>query len=293
MAETLAVRIKEIKPDIRESTIKTYLYNIQRLKNYLDAEDFDKVIKNKPAYVMKRLKQVKNYNKRKPLNLACIIYAKVINAKRAERIYKTYLREKLNPEYKQNHFNQQPSEKEKKSLISYEELVKIKDNPENPLWFRLFLALYFEYPFRNCWCSVSLNDTGDNNSLTRTQETKMKLILRKYKTSKLYGVMEYTIDQENILKLLNEYIGDRKDGFLFINSRGGGYTGSGFITKLQKQFQKYYPNKRISTTLLRKILLSHDLENLPSLKQLEEDRIKHSRKYLNSLSLAQLVYRKI
>lgn len=291
MDDKLIVRIKEIKPDIRDSTIKTYLYNIQRLKNHLDAKDFDKVIKNKPAYVMKRLKKIKDYNKRKPLNLACIIYAKVIKAKRAEKIYKTYLREKLNPEYKQSHYDQQPSEKEKKNMITYEQLMAVLDNPINNKDFNLFLHLFINYPVRNEWSRVSLNENKPNH-IKPTQEG-YSLQITAYKTIKQYGEQTYNITDKKIIDLLKEHIGDRKDGNLFLNSKGNPWTGSGFITFIQKGFKKHYPDKNISTGMLRKILITEEMKNDPTLKALEEKRKAWSKKYLHSFSVANLIYRKV
>ena len=209
MDDRLIVRIKEIKPDIRESTIRTYLYNIQRLKNYLDAEDFDKVIKTRPAYVMKRLKKIKNYNKRKPLNLACIIYAKVIKAQRAEKIYKEYLRNTLNPEYKQSHYDQQATEKEQLNMITYQQLIAVLDSPINSKDFNLFLHLFINYPVRNELARVSLNENKPNHIKPTTEG--YKLLITSYKTQKLYGDQTYNIQDKKIIDLLKDHIKDRRD----------------------------------------------------------------------------------
>lgn len=289
--ERLIVKIREVKPDITDSTLRTYIYNINRLEKYLDVDDFDKIVRNKPSYVMKRLKQVRDFNRRKPLNMACIIYAKIIKAKRAEKIYKEYLRNTLNPEYRTSHYDQQKSEKEKKNMITYQQLMAVLDSPINSKDFNLFLHLYIAYPVRNEWARVSLNENKPNH-IKPTQEG-YNLQITAYKTIKQYGDQTYNITDKKIIDLLKDHIGDRKDKNLFLNSKGNPWTGSGFITFIQKGFQKHYPNKNISTGMLRKILISEELKNDPTLKALEEKRQAWSKKYLHSFSVANLIYRKV
>lgn len=287
----LTKEIKKIRPDIKESSVKKYVYDINKLKEYIGLGDLTIPVRNRPAYILKRIKLEKDFHRRKSLLNGALMFSKIIKGKRSEKLYKEYLRT-LNDEYKLSHFTQEKSEKDTKNMISYEELVAVKDREDLVPWFKLFLELFFKHPIRNCFCSVSLEDTKDNNFITRG-ETGYTLTLRKYKTSDRYGEMVYDIQEKNLVKFLDNHLRYRDDKkYLFENRKGAPFTSAAFTNRVMREMRKYYPNKRIGTTTLRKILITNDLQNLPSLKQLELDRIEHSKKYLHDLSLAQLIYRK-
>ena len=78
-----------------------------------------------------------------------------------------------------------------------------------------------------------------------------------------------------------------KSGFIFVKPEKRDLPlNENDITRILKQlFKIYYPDKNISTCMLRHILISYDKKNYPTIQEQREKEKKIEDKYLHSKQL--------
>ncbi len=100
---------------------------------------------------------------------------------------------------------------------------------------------------------LSAKDKEDNNYLV-VNKADMFFVLNKFKTSSKYEELKFKVPKD-LEKLLRAYIRKTGMGILFKSSTGKAYSRNS-ISQLLLKTSKKYMNKSISTTMLRKIVLS-------------------------------------
>jgi hypothetical protein len=87
--------------------------------------------------------------------------------------------------------------------------------------------------------------------------------------------------------ILNQWLKFQKSDYLFVkpSNRKVALNESDITKQFYLLFKEYFPDKLISTSLLRHIIISHEKENDPTLKEIEEKKKKIEDKYLHSDSL--------
>ena len=96
----------------------------------------------------------------------------------------------------------------------------------------------------------------DINYLVK-EKSKMFILLTNYKTNKTYGdkIIDVPKDLEKILKMFIKITKKSNGDILFTNFKGEPITRNG-ISQLLIKTSKEYLNKSISSTMMRKIVLS-------------------------------------
>ena len=114
-------------------------------------------------------------------------------------------------------------------------------------------------------------DKEEHNYLV-IEKNKMFFVLNQYKTSKKYKELDIDIPKD-LEKLLRFYIkiNDIKPGDVLFTSTTGKALTRNALSQLLLKTSKKYMNKNISTTLLRKIVLS---EKFSDVKKEMEDMSK-------------------
>lgn len=181
--------------------------------------------------------------------------------------------------------------------MDYKDIIKLKDKYEkifNDIYnddlnitktefiniqYYVLLSIYLNYPLRNDVSNMlytsKLSDTKnkDFNYLYKINEDEFEFILYNYKTNKTFGIKKIIINKD-VSKILYKYIKilDRKfnildndkDKYLFYNSRLEPISRNGITKLFNRLFEKEF-NKKISTSMIRHIYLSHkysdDLKN--------------------------------
>tara|TARA_R110002012_G_scaffold275825_2_gene462516 strand:- start:1100 stop:2038 length:939 start_codon:yes stop_codon:yes gene_type:complete len=287
--ENLIELIKKSRPNIKDSTIKMYVGNLNKLKNIFESDgygflkDIDKV---KEKLSERHFTTQRNYYN----SIIILLMAQDKDKKLIEK-YNT-IRDQLNAKYLENQSSGVISEKQKNSFISMDELrafvdkiridldipkLKKKDTiPEKEkklLMVYVILSILIENPMRNDlsqmkiivgkkgYNNLSDTDKKDSNYLV-VEKNNAKFILNDYKTSKKYAEKIINISKP-LEKVIRMYMRINKLGngdILFPISRNG-------ISQLLIKTSKKYINKNISTTIIRKIVASHLLKDVKEIEQ--------------------------
>lgn len=287
--ENLIELIKKSRPNIKDSTIKMYVGNLNKLKNIFESDgfgflkDIDKV---KEKLSERHFTTQRNYYN----SIIILLMAQDKDKKLIEK-YNT-IRDQLNAKYLENQSSGVISEKQKNSFISMDELrafvdkiridldipkLKKKDTiPEKEkklLMVYVILSILIENPMRNDlsqmkiivgkkgYNNLSDTDKKDSNYLV-VEKNNAKFILNDYKTSKKYAEKIINISKP-LEKIIRMYMRINKLGngdILFPISRNG-------ISQLLIKTSKKYINKNISTTIIRKIVASHLLKDVKEIEQ--------------------------
>jgi hypothetical protein len=324
---TIVENIKKSRPKLSENSIKTYLNALKTIKRCLGQDsslddtnflkDFDKV-KNCIEENWEKLTSQKS-------KITAILVALSSDNKVDEELlnkYKKYV-DGIAKEYNKWLEKQEKSDTQKKNWISYAEIItvsndllkkynKLRKIPEEKLTnndFRnvqnyVMLRTQLEYPIRNDFANMKIVDSKEyekipenikskNNYLEIVNRQTKKFHINNYKTVKRIGAKSYNIPK-SLNNILNQWLKFQKSDYLFVkpSNRKVALNESDITKQFYLLFKEYFPDKLISTSLLRHIIISHEKENDPTLKEIEEKKKKIEDKYLHSDGLNQLYAKK-
>tara|TARA_R110001592_G_scaffold153500_3_gene381995 strand:- start:1045 stop:1980 length:936 start_codon:yes stop_codon:yes gene_type:complete len=281
--ENLTEKIKEARPNIKDSTIKMYVGNLNKLKKIFEKTDFG-FLKDF-GEVKEKLNEKHFTTQRNYYNSIIILLMAMKEDKELIDKYNT-IRDELNSKYLENQKSGVISLKQKNSFITIDELKgfienirkdlnipKLKKSKEIPekdkklLMVYVILSILIENPMRNDLSSMKIiGKKGYNNLTDKEKEDNnylviekglLKFILNSYKTSKKYKEKVINISKP-LEKIIRMYMRIHKLGngdTLFPISRNG-------ISQLLIKTSKKYLNKNISTTMIRKIVASDLLQDV-------------------------------
>ena len=287
MTENLKDLISKARPNAKESTIKMYVSNLNKLMKIFETDNL-KFLSNVDK-VKKKLED-KHFTTQRNYYNSIIVYlmAKDLNKQFIDKYNE--VRDELNKKYQENQESGVISEKQKNNFIELSELQdmvkEIQKDLDIPklkkketltqkeyklLQAYVILEILIRIPMRNDLSNLEKITRREYNKLTDTQKkdnnylvidkTKMEFIMNDYKTSKKYKekVISVPKDLEKIIRMYIRKNGDSKN--LFPMSRNA-------LSQLLIKTSKKYLNKSISTTMIRKIVAS-DL--LKEVKQKEKE----------------------
>ena len=277
--------IKKARPNLKDTTVNMYMANLNKLKKVMDTDNFN---------FLKDISKVKekishlHYTSQRNYYNSIIIY---LMAKDEDKdIIEKYNKERdnLNDKYVEENSKGIISDKQKNNFISLSELndmirkmgsdlVKMdyKKKPLNSKGKSLLQAytifnIHTRLPLRNDLSGMESISKRDYNKLTETEKkeknylviekNKMFMVLNKYKTSKKYEELDIDIPKD-LEKIIRTYIRITGDGVLFKNGGDQAISRNG-LSQLLIRYSKEYLNKNISTTMLRKIVLSDKFADL-------------------------------
>lgn len=285
-SQNIMEKIQESRPNLKPNSIKQYETHLNKLKKLFDADNFDFL--SNPEKVMEKLEDKHYTSKRNTLNAVIILLLALNHDESHNDLIEKYqkIRDDLNDKYLEDQQSGKISEKQKNNFAELGEIMSmidmmkkeiVKGNLKNKetltgkdkelvMVFTIFSFLV-KYPLRNDLAGMKYILKKDYNKLTEDDKkqgnflvknkNKLMMILNQYKTSKKYGEKIIELSPE-ISKVLRMYIKltDKKVGdVLFTNSRGNPITRNG-ISQLLLKTSKKYLGKNISTTMMRKIVVS-------------------------------------
>ena len=289
--------IKEARPQLRTTTIKQYETNLKKLKKLFDADNFDFL--DNPDKVMEKIENLHYTTQRNFLNAIIVLLMALNHDKKYDDLITEYgkKRDDFNSKYEEEQQSGIISDKQSKNFATIEEVYDMinkmgeelkpikKKKPEqltkkerNLLQMYVMFSIYSKYPMRNDvagmraiskrnYNKLSDKEKEDDNFLV-VHKNGLFFVLNKYKTSKKYEELKIDIDDPQIKKLLRYYLKINGMGILFKSSTGKPLTRIE-LSKNMLKFSDKYMNKRISSTLLRKIYLSSKYGDMK--KELEKD----------------------
>lgn len=277
--DTLEKQLKEIKPDISQSSVKTYKSLLKGLFYKFHAKNTDMDIKwfDKQDDIIEALKD-KTPSSRKTY-LSALLAVTNNNDK-----YKSLIGKDIKHT---NDFNktQEKTETQEQNWKDYAEIKSIYDNlyskvkpllnSKNELDKNDFMKLvdfmvmalttgiFFPPRRSQDWVLMKFRDYDENND-NYYDAKKSQFVFNKYKTAKVYDTQKVDIPKE-FKTILNKYIKHNKYVYLILNNKYEPYTTSRLTQKLNDLI-----GTKISTSMLRHIYLSDKLKDIPKLTELTQ-----------------------
>lgn len=298
MYKQLEKEIKELRPNISDSSIALYLRNIRILYGKLHngdmqsldwLDDFETVIDEINEF--KALSTRRNY-------INSINSVLQTTDSDVLSLYEAYYTE-ISNKYNKKRSEQKKTEKEKENWVDlpslkeiklsykkqYDEIIK-KDNIDKKefdilqryIVCMLYIGSVKNPPLRLDYAGVKVRqieeyDKNDTSNVLVIKPTSMFLHLAKYKTKNIYGEKKIPIAPP-IYNVLKEWLRYNTSGFLLVTVNKTPMNNNNLTKYINKVFQA--TGKKISATMLRHIYLS---DKFPAdLKKREEtaNRMCHS-----------------
>ena len=267
--EKLAETLKESKPNVKESTIKMYTSNLLKLKKLFETEGFDFL--NDISKVKDKLSHLHFTSQRNYYNSIIVLLQALNHDKSKDDLLKEYVsaRDDLNKQYEEENASGVISEKQKANFVGIDAVVKgieamgheLKGFKKRELTAKekMLLQVYIIYQIH-----IRLPMRNDLSECEAIMKRTYNTLSESDKKSKNYLVVEKA-------KLLRSYIKINGMGVLFKSSTGKPLSRNALSQLLIKYSKKYMDGKSISTTMMRKIVLS---DKFADLKKEQKDMAK-------------------
>jgi hypothetical protein len=281
-----------------------FLQNFDKINDFIDKHDKITTKKNKLTAIIVAIDADKSFKNKDDFKDTCQKKLKELNEE-----YNDFLKKQIKtPTQEKNWIEYETLVDIANDLVKKVKGFKTKETLEKhefeALQNAVLLKTHITFPIRNDLSEVKvielekyekLNETNQDkhNWLIKYPKNKMVIVLNNFKNSKKLGTKRFDVPKNlvNLYKIwfkfnTSEYfLVSKRDRMLPIN----GNTQTKYFNSL---FHKYYPDKNISSSLIRHIVISHFSEGDPTIEELEARAKKVEEKYLHSASMNSL-YRKI
>ena len=306
-AENLMSVIQKARPNAKESTIKMYTSNLNKLKKMFDTDDFDFLKEHEK--VKGQLKDLHFTTQRNYLS-AVVIYLMAVSKdekdmKENPLILKyASMRDELSKIIEDNNATGIISNKQKDNFVDISEVnkmvqemgeeiknkkIKKKEDLSSKdkalLQVYTIFSIYTRLPMRNdlagmeainkrTYNKLSEEDKKEKNYLV-VNKNNMFMVLNEFKTNTKYKSINIPIEKD-LEKLLRAYLKLNGLGVLFKSSTGKALTRNA-LSQLLLKTTKQRMGKSISTTMLRKIYLSSKYAGVKEEMEKDAEIMGHSK----------------
>jgi hypothetical protein len=281
--EKLFDKIRQFKPNIKDSSVNMYVHQINKLQSLYNTATFGFI--DNIEDIEEKLKDHNYLTKRNFLNAIIIIIQMDNSNSEKQELLEKYqgIRDELSGRYQKENETGKISEKQRDGFIEYSKLVdcvkelkkqttstlrgeyKLSLKQSQILNFYIVLSIHITFPLRNDLAETLVITKRKYNKLTMDEKKKNNFLvmgakpffsLNKYKTSKIYE--ENIIDIGKDLKiLLTKFVKIIGYGPLIKNANTGDALNRNSLTQFLLKYTKEYIGTAISTTMIRKIVMSH------------------------------------
>lgn len=293
--------IQKARPKLKPNTVKQYEIQLRRLQKLFDTKGWDFL--NNVDSLKEKLSDKHFTTSRNYYNSIIVLLMALNHDKAHDDLIAKYvkIRDSLNEKYVEEQSSGKISEKQKNNFVELSEIQKMIKTMENEIkkekikkkenltkndlelltGYTLFSFL-IRLPTRNDMSGMQLigktqynrlsdKQKKDTNYLVR-EKSKMFLVLNEYKTSAKYGEKKIDVpkDLEKILRMYLRLTKKNNGDIIFTNFKGEPISRNG-ISQLLIKTSKHYLDKSISTTLMRKIVVS---DKFGELKE-EQEKMAH------------------
>ena len=259
---TLTEQLREFKPNVTASTIKSYVQNLEKILKKLESSDF-KILENFEK-VDKAIENLSPLTRRNYYN-SIIVYLQSVKAK--DDIIKKYVevRDIKNEEYDTFIKKNERTPKQLQNWLSKEELDDVLEHWKSfDKQKYMVLKLYLSIPLRNDMRDLQIvtyakykkldadAKKGNNYFIKQQKPLKYMIGLNRYKTAGTYGEKIIDIDP-SLYPEIGSFL--RKSGhtsYLFTKKSAGPFSSIEFTKYMKSIFAK--TGKAVSTTMLRHIV---------------------------------------
>ena len=305
---------KELKKEIKPSTIKMYIANIKKLSKIMNdgeikggidwLKSLDKV-KEKLMEKKENGKELHYSTIRNYMNSAIIYLYAMNNKGNTDELIEKYsdYRDELNKKYEDDSAQGTWSEKQGKNVITMEELhqvisdigtelknMKLKDldrlntRQRSLLQVYMILNVHSVAPMRNDLAGMKIIKKREYNKLSDEdkketnylvlEKNNMFFCLNDYKTNRKFKEKCIELNPE-LKKVMRFYLRFNDGEYLLTRNDGTPMSRNAISQVLIKTFKKRL-GKSVSTNLLRKIYLSHKYSNVKEEMEADASMMMHS-----------------
>ena len=290
----IELTIKTNKPEISDNSLISYTKNLFRIMKRFKTDDVE-ILKDYEKVILKLESFTKSYlTKRNYLN-SIIVY--LLNSNHESLKQYQELRDSLNDKYKNEQSTKEKSVKQIKNWLSLDEINKIVDDLkekikinddkdlEQNIQYLFMLIFWLNFPLRNDlqntilihkhYYDRLLNVEINKNNYLVHGNTFPFLSISQYKTVKKYGIkkIKFNNDVNQIYKIYSKI---NKSRYLLYNIKDNTAMTSGDITNSFNKLFSKYTDKKISTTMLRHIILSEKFGKIVNEMDEMSDIMGHS-----------------
>jgi len=300
--------IQNARPDAKESTIKQYYALVNKLQKKYDTDAWKFL--NDPEDVKKTLSDLHFTSRRNTYNAIVVLLMAMNFDNTFDDLIETYtkMRNELNEQYVKEQESGIISEKQKDNFATIEEIQGMINDMEKEIKKRKLktigsdkltnsdrelLTVYTLYqmlirlPTRNDMAGMVLTnktqlkkthkDIQEKTNYLLNSKDKMTIILNDYKTSKTYGQKEIEVpkDLQKIFKMFIRATGRKVGDILFRSSLDKPLSRNG-ISQLLLKTSKKYLGKAVSTTIMRKSVVSDKFSKKNDEQEKMADVMAHS-----------------
>jgi hypothetical protein len=302
------------KRNIKKGSCMTYLSSLRKIRQEIDGKrdqmNDTKFLKDFEE-VMSAINSEKKITTRKN-RLTAVLVALQSNDKVDKDLVERYQREldKLNDEYILFLRKQKKTKTQEKNWIEYEKLIEIvnkigdevkyegipgaktDDLDKNELRLLqdyVMLRTYLEYPLRNDFAETAVVSQSKYRKIQKTEREKNNYLVKDkgklffqinaFKNKSKIGAKRFEISQ-TLAKLIKLWLKHNKSGYFLVKSDMVRPMNPNDITKaMNRIFIKRADGKKISTSMLRHIIISYETRGEKTLSEKDgaEDRFMHSK----------------
>jgi hypothetical protein len=321
---TIEEQIKKARPSIKQSSVNTYLNCLQKMKHSMKLpsklddtkflHNFDKVMK----VINESDKITTQKNK-----LTCVIVALSSDDNKKQKLIDKYQKELKERNDTYNNFlkKQEKTDSQTKNWIEYKDIVKVandlmkqvkkfKNNETfsksefNKFQDLILLRTHLDFPMRNNLAEMRVvnreeydkipkKEKNDNNYLIVENKNNKIIQLNNFKNVISIGPKSFKLSKK-LNNLYEIWLKHNKSGWLIVQKtdKDNPVTSNQITKYLISIFKQYYPDKNISSSMLRHIIISYYTKNDPTLKEIEKKNNDIEDKFMHSAGVNKL-YRKI
>jgi hypothetical protein len=285
--ETIDI-LKVARPNAKESTLKQYIALLNKIQKKFESDNWEFL--DNPEDVKNKLSDLHYTSQRNTYNAITVLLMALNHDKSKDSLIETYtkMRNELNEQYVKEQQSGVVSDKQKDNFAEKSEIENMINEMEKDIKKRKLktlgadkltnadrelLTVYTLYqmlirlPTRNDMAGMILanktllkkthSDIQEKTNYLVTGKDKMFIILNDYKTNKKYGSNQFDVpkDLEKIFKMFIRATGRKVGDILFRSSLDKPLSRNG-ISQLLLKTSKNYMGKSVSTTLMRKSVVS-------------------------------------
>lgn len=302
--------LKQMRKFVKETPLNVSLTNVDFLLDYDDIKKYidslDKITskKNKLTAVLVGLSLSKDNNEK-------LIKKYILLLKSLNEEYLDFLKQQSRTEVQKKNWMTLNQVKEvcltiKQDVLKLElqkQKAPLDKKDYNTLQYYVLLSTYLNIPIRNDFADMKVltvnkydklpkKDTDENNYLVIFPKNKKVFRINVFKNRSKMGQQIITVP-DNLSRVINIWLKFNKSGYYLTTTNQTSPLSPNGITKLfNKLFKKYADGKKISTSMLRHIIISDDLKDEPTIHEKDKKREETEHKFLHSGPINEL-YRKV
>jgi hypothetical protein len=284
--DNLTEELTEARPNVKPNTIRQYEIQLNKLKKVFESDDWNFL--SNPDDVVDKLKSNKYTSQRNSYNAIIVLLMALNHDNKYDDLLEAYgkLRDTLNNKYVEDQQSGKISEKQKENFAELSEIQgmisqmesdikskglksqkKLSGKEKELLMVYVIYSLLIRLPIRNDMAGMELITKTQYNKLSEEQKkntnylvkekASMFLVLNEYKTAKKYGEKKIDVpkDLEKIFRMYLKLTKKEAGEVLFVSSTGKPISRNAMSQLLLKTSKKYI-GKGVSTTLMRKAVVS-------------------------------------